>query len=81
MQFKNKFTNIYFFNFALFNFRCFCSKKIVLLFYTVLITWVVVVISIFMKFSTLSYGVTPLSAMDVLRLKWSNEWDFIIHKM
>ncbi|KAK7576004.1 hypothetical protein V9T40_012290 [Parthenolecanium corni] len=42
--------------------------------------WIVAVIWIFRKFSVLSYGVTPLTAVDVIKLRWKNSWDFIIHK-
>lgn len=42
--------------------------------------WILAVIWIFKKFSVLSYGITPLSAVDVIKLRWKNSWDFIIHK-
>lgn len=45
-----------------------------------IITWLIFVIYIFKKFSVLSYGTTNLSAKEVLKLRWKDTWDFIIHK-
>ncbi|KAL1124105.1 hypothetical protein AAG570_001875, partial [Ranatra chinensis] len=46
----------------------------------VLILWVLGVVMVFRKYSVLSYGTTPLSAGDVVRLRWKESWDFIVHK-
>ncbi|KAJ8687182.1 hypothetical protein QAD02_022976 [Eretmocerus hayati] len=57
------------------------NSKLVLLFYKLfVIGWVATIVYVFQKFSALSYGTTPLSAKDVLKLRWNEEWDFIIHK-
>ncbi|XP_043287433.1 protein O-mannosyltransferase 1 [Venturia canescens] len=45
-----------------------------------IIGWVVSIFLVFRKFSVLSYGTTPLTANEVVKLRWSDTWDFIIHK-
>lgn len=45
-----------------------------------IITWLIFVIYVFKKFSVLSYGTTNLSAKEILKLRWKDTWDFIIHK-
>jgi len=42
--------------------------------------WLVAVLVVFRRFSVLSYGTTPLSAADILRLRWRDSWDFILHR-
>lgn len=42
--------------------------------------WSLAVLYIFRKFCVLSYGLTPLSAGEVMKLRWKESWDFIIHK-
>lgn len=44
------------------------------------VIWVIVIVYIFKKFIVLSYGTTHLSAKEVLKLRWKDTWDFIIHK-
>ncbi|XP_035726639.1 protein O-mannosyltransferase 1-like isoform X1 [Vespa mandarinia] len=44
------------------------------------ITWLIFIIYVFRKFGALSYGTIPLSTKDILKLKWKDTWDFIIHK-
>lgn len=44
------------------------------------ITWLIFIIYVFRKFTALSYGTVPLSAKDLLRLRWKDTWDFIIHR-
>ena len=44
------------------------------------VIWVIFIIYIFKKFIVLSYGTTHLSAKEVLKLRWKDTWDFIIHK-
>lgn len=51
-----------------------------IIYYFFVCCWASAVLWVFRKFCTLSYGVTPLSAVDVLKLRWKNSWDFIIHK-
>jgi dolichyl-phosphate-mannose-protein mannosyltransferase len=58
-----------------------CNLKIVLSFYKLfIISWIAFIVFVFRKFVPLSYGVIPLSAKEVLKLRWNEEWDFIIHK-
>ncbi|XP_015609966.1 protein O-mannosyltransferase 1 [Cephus cinctus] len=45
-----------------------------------IVVWIALIIYVFRKFAVLSYGMTPLSATEVLKLRWSDTWDFIIHK-
>ncbi|XP_032664728.1 protein O-mannosyltransferase 1 [Odontomachus brunneus] len=42
--------------------------------------WVLFVIYVFKKFVVLSYGTSVLSAKDVIKLRWKDTWDFIVHK-
>ncbi|XP_043262567.1 protein O-mannosyltransferase 1 [Colletes gigas] len=42
--------------------------------------WIFCIIYVFNKFAVLSYGTTPLSAKEVLKLRWRDTWDFIVHK-
>ncbi|KAK2587208.1 hypothetical protein KPH14_002951 [Odynerus spinipes] len=44
------------------------------------ITWLIFIIYVFRKFAALSYGTLPLTAKDILKLRWKDTWDFIIHK-
>lgn len=44
------------------------------------IAWVLFVIYVFKKFIVLSYGTSPLTAKDVIKLRWRDTWDFIVHK-
>ncbi|XP_011308139.1 protein O-mannosyltransferase 1 [Fopius arisanus] len=46
----------------------------------IIVIWVGWIVYVFRKFSVLSYGMSPLSAKDVMRLRWSDTWDFIVHK-
>ncbi|XP_012273929.1 protein O-mannosyltransferase 1 isoform X2 [Orussus abietinus] len=55
--------------------------KIVLsLFKLSIVFWIGFVIYVFKKFAALSYGMTPLTATDIFKLRWSDTWDFIVHK-
>ncbi|XP_015430003.1 PREDICTED: protein O-mannosyltransferase 1 [Dufourea novaeangliae] len=42
--------------------------------------WIGFIIYVFKKFSVLSYGTIHLSAKEVLKLRWRDTWDFIVHK-
>ncbi|EZA57599.1 hypothetical protein DMN91_002403 [Ooceraea biroi] len=44
------------------------------------IVWVLLVIYVFKKFAVLSYGTSALSAKDIIKLRWRDTWDFIVHK-
>ncbi|KOC67579.1 Protein O-mannosyltransferase 1 [Habropoda laboriosa] len=44
------------------------------------VIWMIFIIYVFKKFAVLSYGTTHLSAKEVLKLRWRDTWDFIIHK-
>ncbi|XP_011506531.1 PREDICTED: protein O-mannosyltransferase 1 [Ceratosolen solmsi marchali] len=58
-----------------------CNFKIILIGYKLcIISWITLIVFVFCKFSALSYGITPLSAKEILKLRWNEEWDFIIHK-
>ncbi|XP_076245663.1 protein O-mannosyltransferase rt [Calliopsis andreniformis] len=45
-----------------------------------IVIWLIFVIYTFKKFTVLSYGTTHLSAKDILKLRWKDTWDFIVHK-
>ncbi|XP_054713635.1 protein O-mannosyltransferase 1-like [Uloborus diversus] len=49
------------------------------IFLTSIALWFFAVLYTFNVFQVLSYGTTPLSAEQVLQLKWKDTWDFIIH--
>ncbi|GLG97859.1 Protein O-mannosyltransferase 1 [Gryllus bimaculatus] len=51
-----------------------------LLFKITTVWWLLVVFVVFRGFSVLSYGTTPLTASDLLRLRWRDSWDFIVHR-
>ncbi|XP_012266663.2 protein O-mannosyltransferase 1 [Athalia rosae] len=42
--------------------------------------WIGSIIFVFKKFAVLSYGMTPLTVTEILKLRWRDTWDFIIHK-
>ncbi|CAH1967386.1 unnamed protein product [Acanthoscelides obtectus] len=50
------------------------------IFIMLVLTWFVYVIHVFKKFSVFSYGTVELTASDIVNLRWSDTWDFIIHK-
>ncbi|XP_046403582.1 protein O-mannosyltransferase 1 [Ischnura elegans] len=43
-------------------------------------SWLVFIIVVFRKFSVFCYGNTPLTANDILNLRWRESWDFIVHR-
>ncbi|XKL60713.1 hypothetical protein PGB90_007770 [Kerria lacca] len=49
-------------------------------YYAIICLWILAIVWVFRKFSVISYGIIPLSAVDVIKLRWKNSWDFIIHK-
>ncbi|CAG9824993.1 unnamed protein product [Phaedon cochleariae] len=44
------------------------------------LVWLVWAVYVFREFSALSYGNVALSTSDILKLKWKETWDFIVHK-
>ncbi|XP_014238625.1 protein O-mannosyltransferase 1 [Trichogramma pretiosum] len=57
-----------------------CSKIFSHLCLVTILFWLGYCVYVFKKFSVLNYGVTPLTSKEILKLRWSDEWDFIIHK-
>ncbi|XP_072376843.1 protein O-mannosyltransferase 1 [Diabrotica undecimpunctata] len=55
-------------------------KFLKMLFLVVLVIWLGWVVYVFKKFSVLSYGTTDLTTEDILKLRWKDTWDFIVHK-
>ncbi|XP_063234675.1 protein O-mannosyltransferase 1 isoform X2 [Bacillus rossius redtenbacheri] len=51
-----------------------------LLYKALVAAWLALVLAVFRRFTALSYGTTPLTAADVLRLRWMESWDFIVHR-
>ena len=45
-----------------------------------LLAWMLLALQIFKEFSSLSYGVYPLTSDEVKTLRWKDSWDLIIHK-
>jgi len=46
----------------------------------VTLAWMTAVITVFCKFSVLSYAHTPLTKEDVRALQWKDTWEFIVHR-
>nr|CAD7260474.1 unnamed protein product [Timema shepardi] len=53
---------------------------VALVYIAAVLMWLTVVLLVFRRFSVLSYGTTPLSSNDILRLRWLESWDFIVHR-
>ena len=45
-----------------------------------MLIWSIGSVKIFHEFSSLSYGIYPLSSDEVKDLRWKDSWDLIIHK-
>lgn len=63
----------------------FKSKRINNLYKTAIVVWLLIVLYVFKRFSVLTYGLPeiegrPISADDIIALRWKHTWDFIIHK-
>lgn len=58
----------------------FKRKHLSSFFKVLIVVWIGSIVFVFRKFASLSYGFTPLSAKEILRLRWRDTWDFIIHK-
>ncbi|XP_013793858.1 protein O-mannosyl-transferase 1-like [Limulus polyphemus] len=56
------------------------SRMLRRLFYISIFAWLLGALFVFWNFSVFSYGRTPLSAQQVMDLKWKDTWDFIIHR-
>lgn len=44
------------------------------------IAWFVAVVSVYIRFLPLSYGLEKLTANDVIKLRWKDTWDFVIQR-
>ncbi|TMW45071.1 hypothetical protein DOY81_009852 [Sarcophaga bullata] len=44
------------------------------------ISWFMAVISVYIRFLPLSYGLAKLTAEDVINLRWKDTWDFVIQR-
>lgn len=65
--------------------QIFNSQKINFVFNLAVIVWLLIVLYVFKRFSVLTYGLLeienrPISADDIIALRWKDTWDFIIHK-
>lgn len=65
--------------------KFFKSKRINNLYKTAVAAWLLTVLYVFRRFSILTYGLLeidgrPISADDIIALRWKDTWDFIIHK-
>lgn len=63
----------------------FKSERINYVYKTAIAAWLLIVLYVFRKFSILTYGLLeidgrPISADDIIALRWKDTWDFIIHK-
>lgn len=63
----------------------FKSKRINYVYKTAIAAWLLIVLYVFRQFSILTYGLLeidgrPISADDIIALRWKDTWDFIIHK-
>lgn len=61
---------------------CNLIKSLILktIFSAILVSWLASAVYVYLKFSVLSYGTTPLSAQDIQELRWKPTWDLIIHR-
>lgn len=50
------------------------------IFKTVIVFWLLYIVYTYKYFSVLSYGITQLEPEDIMKLKWKDSWDFIMHK-
>ncbi|XP_063977275.1 protein O-mannosyltransferase 1 [Diachasmimorpha longicaudata] len=57
-----------------------CRRSVLSIVRLIIVIWVGGIVYVFRKFSVLSYGMSPLTAKDVMKLRWSDTWDFIVHK-
>lgn len=44
------------------------------------ISWFVAVVSVYIRFLPLSYGLQKLTAEEVTKLRWKDTWDFVIQR-
>ncbi|KAG8176363.1 hypothetical protein JTE90_020761 [Oedothorax gibbosus] len=59
--------------------NCFLRQVLQKVFFASVIVWIGFVLYTFKAFSVFSYGSFPLTADQVLQLRWKDTWDFIIH--
>ncbi|XP_044008654.1 protein O-mannosyltransferase 1 [Aphidius gifuensis] len=58
-----------------------CKRKLIVSIVKItILAWIIIIIYVFRKFLVLSYGMTPLKVTDIMKLRWSDTWDFIVHK-
>lgn len=50
------------------------------IFVFIILCWLGFIGFVFNKFLVLSYGMTDLTAGDIINLRWKDTWDFIVHK-
>lgn len=75
VKYHKQYNNVFFF------FRTKLRWNIALLLFKIsVLIWICLIIYVFKKFAVLSYGTTPLTVNDILKLRWLDTWDFIIHK-
>ncbi|XP_023228671.1 protein O-mannosyltransferase 1-like [Centruroides sculpturatus] len=58
----------------------FKSSLLKLIFYFGMLLWGFGIFHVFWQFSVFCYGTVPLSAEDIINLRWKDTWDFIIHR-
>ncbi|KAK4878938.1 hypothetical protein RN001_007084 [Aquatica leii] len=55
-------------------------RVVAYLFIILLLIWLAVILKVFIQFTVLSYGTVELGKSDIIRLRWKDSWDFILHK-
>lgn len=56
------------------------SMVLLAIYKAAVVFWLCAIVWVFQQFLVLSYGTTRLTADDVIRLRWKDTWDFILHK-
>lgn len=61
------------------------SEKVGIYYRIAVATWLISILYVFQRFSVLTYGLRqidghPITADDLIALRWKDTWDFIIHK-
>ncbi|KAF5273591.1 hypothetical protein FQR65_LT04589 [Abscondita terminalis] len=56
------------------------QRALAYMFIMLLLAWVTIIVKTFFQFTALSYGMVELEKSDILRLRWKDTWDFILHK-
>lgn len=60
--------------------KVFANRMVTLLYRSLVGLWLLAVLFVYKRFLALSYGMTKLTAEEILDLRWKDTWDFILRK-